>query len=161
VVRVPCYSSGGPRFDYRRYQIGLGLNSVPFHFALSPTPAHGFLKLLHGLFNDSVFTHEVFLLLNCHVYEPGERSRYSVWLLAGRPRGRSSSPGGIKNFHFSISFRPALGSTQLLSNGYQGLFPRGWSGRGVKLTTHLQLVPRWRKYGSTHPLPRTPSWRGA
>jgi hypothetical protein len=33
------------------------------------------------------------------------RSRYSYWLRAGRPRGRSSSPGRIKNFH--LSFRPA------------------------------------------------------
>jgi hypothetical protein len=28
----------------------------------------------------------------------------------------------------------------------------------VKLTTHLQLVPRSRKCGSIHPLPRTSSW---
>jgi hypothetical protein len=27
---------------------------------------------------------------------------------------------------------------------------------GVKLTTHLQLVPRSRKYGSIHPLPHMP-----
>jgi hypothetical protein len=44
----------------------------------------------------------------------------------------------------------------LLSSGYRGLFPRV-----VKLTTHLQLVPRSRKCGSIHPLPRTPSWRCA
>jgi hypothetical protein len=31
---------------------------------------------------------------------------------AGRPTGWSSSPGGGKNFHFSSSSRPALGSTQ-------------------------------------------------
>jgi hypothetical protein len=31
----------------------------------------------------------------------------------------------------------------------------------VKLTTHLQLVPRSRKCGSIHPLPHTPSWRSA
>jgi hypothetical protein len=31
---------------------------------------------------------------------------------AGRPTGRSSSPGGGKNFLFSTSSRPALGSTQ-------------------------------------------------
>jgi hypothetical protein len=43
--------------------------------------------------------------------------------------------------------------------GTGGLFPRGLSGRDVKLTTHLQLVPRSRKYGSIHPLPYTPSWR--
>jgi hypothetical protein len=36
------------------------------------------------------------------------------------------------------------GSPNLLSNGYWGLFPRRQSGWGVKLTTHLQLVPRSR-----------------
>jgi hypothetical protein len=30
----------------------------------------------------------------------------------------------------------------------------------VKLTTHLQLVPRLRKGGSIHPLPHTPSAQG-
>jgi hypothetical protein len=35
------------------------------------------------------------------------------------------------------------------------------SGRGVKLTTHLQLVPRSRKCGSIHQLPHTSSWRSA
>jgi hypothetical protein len=40
------------------------------------------------------------------------RSRYSSWLRAGRPRGRSSSPGRFKNFLFSTSSRSALGPTQ-------------------------------------------------
>jgi hypothetical protein len=31
----------------------------------------------------------------------------------------------------------------------------------VKLTAHLQLVPRSRKCGSIHPLPHTPSWHSA
>jgi hypothetical protein len=35
------------------------------------------------------------------------------------------------------------------------------SGRGVKLTTHLQLVPSSRKCGSIHPLPHIPSWCSA
>jgi hypothetical protein len=30
-------------------------------------------------------------------------SRYSYWLLDGRLSGRSSSPGRVKNFHFSVS----------------------------------------------------------
>jgi hypothetical protein len=30
--------------------------------------------------------------------EPGQRSRYSDWLWAGRLRGQSSSPGRVKNF---------------------------------------------------------------
>ena len=42
--------------------------------------------------------------------KPGWRSRYGDWLRAGRPSGRSSSPGGGKNFYF-ISSRPALGPT--------------------------------------------------
>jgi hypothetical protein len=33
--------------------------------------------------------------------------------------------------------------------------------RGVKLTTHLELVPRLRKCGSIHALPHMPSWRSA
>jgi hypothetical protein len=41
-----------------------------------------------------------------------QRSRYIDWLRAGRPRGRSSSPGGRKNFHSSMSSRQALGPTQ-------------------------------------------------
>jgi hypothetical protein len=38
--------------------------------------------------------------------------RYSDWLWAGRSRGRSSSPGGGKNFYYFTSSRPALVSTQ-------------------------------------------------
>jgi hypothetical protein len=29
---------------------------------------------------------------------PGEHNQYSDWLQAGRPRGRSSIPGKVKNF---------------------------------------------------------------
>jgi hypothetical protein len=53
------------------------------------------------------------------------------------------------------------GPPNLLSNGYWGLFPRGKSGRAMKLTTHLQLVQRSRKCGSIHPHPYAPSWRSA
>jgi hypothetical protein len=53
------------------------------------------------------------------------------------------------------------GPPSLLSNGYHGLFTRGLSGRGVKLTTHLQLMPRSRKRGFIHPLPHMSSWHSA
>jgi hypothetical protein len=49
----------------------------------------------------------------------------------------------------------------LLSNRYRGLFSRGYNSRKVKLTTHLQLMVRSRKYESIHPLPHTSSWRSA
>jgi hypothetical protein len=48
------------------------------------------------------------------IREPGQRSLYSDWLRAGRPRNRSSSPGRVNNFLFFTSSRPALGSTQPL-----------------------------------------------
>jgi hypothetical protein len=53
-----------------------------------------------------------FLYSKIHKKEPGTRSRYSGWLQTGRPRGRSSSPGRVKNFLFSTSFRPAREPTQ-------------------------------------------------
>jgi hypothetical protein len=57
---------------------------------------------------------------------------------------------------FSTSSIPALGSTQPPIQWAPGALSPG-----VKLTTHLQPVPRSRKCGSIHPLPHTPSWRSA
>jgi hypothetical protein len=59
-------------------------------------------------------------------------------------------------FLLSTSSRPVLGPIWLCP---RGLFPRGYSGRGVNLTIHLQLMPRSRIRGSIHPLPHTFSWR--
>jgi hypothetical protein len=53
------------------------------------------------------------------------------------------------------------GPPSLLSNGYHGFFPCGKSGLGMKLTTHLHLVPRSRMHGAIPPLPNTPPWHGA
>jgi hypothetical protein len=44
-------------------------------------------------------------------WEPGQRSRYSDWLRAGRPRGRTSSPSKGKIFRLSTSSKPVLGPT--------------------------------------------------
>jgi hypothetical protein len=51
------------------------------------------------------------------------------------------------------------GPPSILCGGYRTLFLREQSGRGVKLTTHLQLGPKSGKCGSIYPLPHTPSWR--
>jgi hypothetical protein len=47
------------------------------------------------------------------------------------------------------------GSPSFLSKGY-----RECSGRSVKLTTYLHLVPRLRMRGAILPLPHTSSWIG-
>jgi hypothetical protein len=69
---------------------------------------HSFDRTAEGLATKCIATYIIFLIY----YGLGQRSRYSDWLRAGRLRGRSSSPGGVKNFHFSTSSRPALGFTQ-------------------------------------------------
>jgi hypothetical protein len=65
------------------------------------------------------------------------------------------SPGRVKDFHVSMSSRPALRPTQPPIQSV----PEFLSPRGVKLTTHLQLVPRSRKHGFIHPHPHTSSRR--
>jgi hypothetical protein len=65
-------------------------------------------------------------------------------------------PVGSRIFSSPRRTERLLGPPSLLSNGYRGQFPRG-----VKLSTHLQLVPRSRKRGSKHPLPHTPLERSA
>jgi hypothetical protein len=102
-----------------------------------------------------------------------------LFLLLHLPRSRDSSVGIATGYGLDdrgVGVRVPVGSRifstprlpdrlwgppDLLSNGYRWLFPRGLSDRGVKLTTHFQLLPRSRKCGSIHPLPHTPSWRSA
>jgi hypothetical protein len=77
----------------------------------------------------------------------------TVCKLGDRGTGRSSSPHKAKHFHFSISSKLFLAPTQPpIQLVWGGLFPRGWICRGVKLTTHLQLVPQLRKFRSTYVL---------
>jgi hypothetical protein len=52
-------------------------------------------------------------------------SRDSDWLRAGRLRGWGSSPGRVKIYYFSISSRPALGSTQPPIQWVPGALSRG------------------------------------
>jgi hypothetical protein len=71
-------------------------------------------------------------------------------------RHRRGNLKSYKNYHFSMSSRPALGSTRPPIQWVPGALSPG-----VKLTTHLQLVPRSRIRGSIHPLPHTSSCRSA
>jgi hypothetical protein len=52
-----------------------------------------------------------------------QRSRYSDWIRAGRPRGPSSSSDMVKNFRFSTSSRQALGPTQPPIQWVRGALP--------------------------------------
>jgi hypothetical protein len=93
--------------------------------------------------------------------EPGYLSLYSDWLWAGRPRSLSSSPGRIKNFLFSTSCIPALGSTQHLIQWVQGAPSPGakWPGSEADNSPPTSVeVKKICIYTST---PHTPSWHSA
>jgi hypothetical protein len=86
-------------------------------------------------------------------------SRYSDWPRAGSPRGRSSSPGRVKNF---------LHVVQTGSGVHPTSYPMGTgvSFPGIKRpgreVDHLAPVSaEVRNGGSVHPVPHTPSWRSA
>jgi hypothetical protein len=70
--------------------------------------------------------------------EPGELSRYSDGLQAGR-LGFDSRQG--QDFSVSIASRPALGPTQSLIQWVSGALSPGVKRRGVNLTNQLHLVP--------------------
>jgi hypothetical protein len=91
-------------------------------------------------------------IISTHVLEPGWRSPYSDWLRTGRQGGRGSSPDRNKNFLFSASSRPVLEPTQPTIQWVPGV-----KRPGHELTTQLQIKPRYRKRGSIHPLPHTPT----
>jgi hypothetical protein len=63
-------------------------------------------------------------------------------------------PAGSGNFSSPLRPGRLWGPPSLLSNGYQELFPWGYSGRGVKMITHLHLVPKSRMRGAINPLPQ-------
>jgi hypothetical protein len=80
----------------------------------------------------------------------------SIWRQGYRLDVRGSNPGRgtMEVLLFTTASRPALGHTQPPIQCVLGsLTPGEESDRGVKLTTHLHLVPRSRMRGAIPPLP--------
>jgi hypothetical protein len=70
-----------------------------------------------------------------------------------------SVPDGDRIFSLHHLVQPALEPIQSFPR-VPGLFPLRKSSRGVKLTTHLHVVPSLRMHGTIPPL-YISSWRGA
>jgi len=89
---------------------------------------------------------------------------WSVYWLGYGLDIRGSTPGRRREvilFLFATASRPRWGPFSVLFNGHSTLFPRGLNVRSVKLTTHLNLVPRLKMGGAVPPFPHTSSWCGA
>jgi hypothetical protein len=67
----------------------------------------------------------------------------------------------VRSLIFTSSYRPdrLSGPPNLQSNGKRGPLPQRKRAQALKLTTHVQLVPRRRKRGSIGPLPHKSLWR--
>jgi hypothetical protein len=89
--------------------------------------------------------------------EPGQRSRYSDWLRAVRPRGRSLSPGGGKGFLLSMSSKSTF-----FSNFISGVWSPTGSTRHVghklayyiclRVITSMENLVKWWLVGETEVL---------
>jgi hypothetical protein len=102
----------------------------------------------------------VLIIFGIHVVYRRRDSAVAITTGYGPNDSHSSSPNRVKNFLRSIHTCCGTNPSSY-SMGTGGLCPPGLSGRGVKQTTHLQLVLRSRKCRSILPLPHTPSWRSA
>jgi hypothetical protein len=80
---------------------------------------------------------------------------------AGRPEGRSLSPGEGKIFLLSTWSRLFLESTQPPIKWAPGVLSLVVRCTGCETNTYLQLLPWSTEHGSIHPLPHTSSWRSA
>ena len=83
--------------------------------------------------------------------------RHRALSIVTRPRSGDAqiaiSGTGTKYFLFSQISRSALRPIQPPIKWLAEFFPRGYSGRGVNLNTHLQLVPKLKMSGAETLLP--------
>jgi hypothetical protein len=91
----------------------------------------------------------------CHIYFSARDSSVGIATGYGLDDRGVGVQVPVEARIFTSPRRPdrVFGPPNLPSNGCWGLFLRGLSGCGVKLTIHLQLVPRSRKCGSINSLP--------
>jgi hypothetical protein len=78
--------------------------------------------------------------VSCYKLLNGRRDSSVGIAMAYGLDGRGSIPSRARFF----SAPQRLGPTQAPIQWVPGALPRGWSGRGVKLTSHVHLVPRSR-----------------
>jgi hypothetical protein len=95
------------------------------------------------------------------IVEPGQRSRYSDYLRAGRLRDRSSSPSTVKNFLFSASSRPALGSTKSPIQWVPGTLSWGVQRPGRETHHSPPASAEVKKIWIYTSTPHMPSWSSA
>jgi hypothetical protein len=80
--------------------------------------------------------------------------RLTFWNNHVRTRDRSSSPDSVKNFHFSILSRPAMGSTQPPVQRVLGVLSLGVRRQGREADrsprSNVEVKQTW-MYPSTHP----------
>jgi hypothetical protein len=126
----------GLRVPFRNFMI---------HDLVRPCRLHDFFNLFHP---------EILNIKSFYAFYGKLRLR------AGRSKGWTLNPGRVKNFNFSMSPRPAPGSSQPPIQ----LVPRVFSPcvkRQGREADRSPPTPRSRKRGSIHPLLHTSSWRKA
>jgi hypothetical protein len=95
-------------------------------------------------------------LSKAHGGEAVKKSSVLEWLQAGQLDFGGLIPHGELGMFLFITSRPALGPIQ---SPIQWIL--GTLSPGVKLTTHIHLVPKSRMHGTIPPPPSMSSWHGA
>ena len=130
--------TGWPRDHTRHTDGGLGAGKPRLSRSRPSSPSYLLTCSMGCRYlrrNANQYCHSCFVSMG-KLYRPW---RSSDSLRAGRPR--NSSPGRVKNvFHVIQTGSGAYPASYIM--GTWELLSLGYSGRGVKLTTHLQLVLR-------------------
>jgi hypothetical protein len=138
----PFFSS---LFTYCRPFTSRFLSSpLRFSFLSLSSPFSFFPSFCRHIFSCNLFCFIFFPHLSEYL------SRYSDRIPAGRPGFDSRQEQDFSMLHRVQTGSGAHPASCTVGTG--GSFPRGKATGGLKLTTHLQLVPRSRKCGSIQPL---------